>query len=110
MDRQLLLKKIMNERFIARKTRLIFKKVNGPEFSTRQNMWLVIKKSRDIVIVENIHLVRLLDLTADFGVKTKRKIDADFQDARGEQYWYSELSVHRNPDSKFCVNLLKYIL
>ena len=29
---------------------------------------------REIVIVENIRLVRLLDLTADFGVKTSAKL------------------------------------
>ena len=40
---------------------------------------------REIVIVENIRLVRLLDLTADFGVRKKRKVDADFRAARKEQ-------------------------
>ena len=35
--------------------------------------------SREIVIVENIRPVRLLDLTADFGVKTNGKVDADYQ-------------------------------
>ena len=31
-------------------------------------------KTRDIAIVENIRLVRLLDLTADFELKKKRKL------------------------------------
>ena len=44
------------------------------------------KKTREIVIVKNMCLVGLLELTADFGVKTKkRKVDADFQAAREEQ-------------------------
>ena len=30
--------------------------------------------SREIVIVENIRLVRLLDSTADFGIKTNAKL------------------------------------
>ena len=34
---------------------------------------------RDIVIVENIRLVRLLDLTADFGVKTYAKLTPIFK-------------------------------
>ena len=40
--------------------------------------------SREFVIVENIRLVCLLDLTADFGVKTNAK-------RREELIWYSEL-------------------
>ena len=35
--------------------------------------------ARELVIVENIRPVRLLDLTADFGVKTNGKVDADYQ-------------------------------
>ena len=58
--------------------------------------------------MDNIHLVRLLDLTADFGVKTKHKVDADFQAARKGQNWYAKLSVHSDPDSKFCTNFLTY--
>ena len=54
---------------------------------------------REIVIVENIRLVRLLDLTADFGGKTNTKFDADFQAAREAQNWHSKLSVHSNPDT-----------
>ena len=38
-------------------------------------------KIREIVIVENKRLVRLLDLTADFRVKAN-KVDADFQVAK----------------------------
>ena len=47
-----------------------------------------------MVKVENIRLVRQLDLTAGFGVKKKKKRktrkfdDADFQAAREEQNWY----------------------
>ena len=37
--------------------------------------------SSELAIVENIHLVCLLDLTADFGVKNKRKLDADLSAA-----------------------------
>ena len=49
--------------------------------------------NKEIVIVENIRLVPLLDLTAYFGVKNKNKKtrkfdDADFQAAREEQNWY----------------------
>ena len=63
------------------------------------------------VIIENIHLVCLLDLTADFGVKTNaKKLTLNFQLREREQNWYSELSVHSNPDSNFCVNFLMYIL
>ena len=62
-----------------------------------------------LLLVENICRVRLLDLTADFGVETNAKL-TDFQAAREEQNWYSELSEHSNPDSNFCVNLLTYIL
>ena len=50
------------------------------------------------MIVENIRLVRLLDLTAGFAVKTKRKVVADFQAAREKPNWYSKLSVqHSDP-------------
>ena len=35
--------------------------------------------SREIVIVENIRMVRLLDLTADFGVKTNAKLKPIFK-------------------------------
>ena len=62
---------------------------------------------REIVTVENERLVRLLVLTADFGVKIKD--DADFQAAREVQSWYSK-AVCTKPTSKFCVNLLTYIL
>ena len=66
---------------------------------------------KEIVIIENIRLVRLLDLTADFGSQNKRNVDADFHAARGEQNWYSKLSVHSNNlDFNFCVNFLTYIL
>ena len=34
---------------------------------------------KEIVIVENIRLVRLLDLTADFGVKTNAKLTPIFK-------------------------------
>ena len=40
--------------------------------------------------VESIHLVCLLDLTADFGVKTNS--DAELPAAREEQIWSSELT------------------
>ena len=50
--------------------------------------------SKEIVIlVQNIHLVHLQDLTADFGVKTKCKVFVDFHAAREEQNWYSKLFV-----------------
>ena len=48
--------------------------------------------SREIAIVENIRLVRRLDLTADLGVET----NADFQAAREEQNWYSKQYVQNN--------------
>ena len=57
---------------------------------------------REFVVVEIIRLVCLLDLTTDFGVKNKRKVDAELPAAREEQNWYLELSVHSNPDSNFC--------
>ena len=38
--------------------------------------------TRDIVIVENIRLVRLLDLTADFGVKINAKLTPLFDEQR----------------------------
>ena len=51
---------------------------------------------------EYTRLVCLLDFTADFGVKTKRKVDAKLSAALSEQnWWYSELSVHSNPDYNF---------
>ena len=54
------------------------------------------------VIVENIRLVRPLDLTADFE-SNKRKVDTKLPAAREEQTWFPSLSVHSKPDS--CVNL-----
>ena len=47
---------------------------------------------RKFVIVENILLVCLLDLTAEFGVKTNAKLTLSA--AREEQNMYSELSGH----------------
>ena len=41
--------------------------------------------------------------------KNKRKVDAVLQGAKEEQNGYSELSVHNNLDSNFCVNFLTYI-
>ena len=67
-------------------------------------------RSREYVIVENIRQVCVLDLTADFGVKSKLKIDAELPAAREEQNWYSGLSVHSNPAFNFCLNFLTYIL
>ena len=64
------------------------------------------QKIREVVVVENIGLVRLLDITAGSGSQNKHKVDADFQAAREEQNWYSKLSVHSNPDFKFWVNFL----
>ena len=58
----------------------------------------------EIVKEENIRLVYLLDLRADFGVKTNAKLMPIFK-----QNWNSKLSVLRNPDSN-CVNYLAYIL
>ena len=66
---------------------------------------------REFVIVENIRLVRLLDLTADFGVKTNAKLTPIFKAAREGQNWYSKLFVHSNPPvSNLCINFLTYIL
>ena len=45
--------------------------------SVRQRIELLIAEK--IVIVENIRLVRLLDLTADFGVKTNAKLTPIFK-------------------------------
>ena len=59
-------------------------------------------KSREIVIAENIDLVRLLDISWLWSQK-KRKNDADFQAAREEQHWYSKFSVHSKPESSLCV-------
>ena len=42
--------------------------------------------SREFEIVENIRLICLLDLTADFGGR-QRKVDADLSAAREEQNW-----------------------
>ena len=53
----------------------------------------------EVVIVENIRLVRLLDLTADFGVKTNAKLTPICQ-LHGKSNWY-QLSVHRNSDANF---------
>ena len=64
---------------------------------------------REFVIAENIRLVCLLDLTADFGVKSNAKLTPDFPAAREEHNWYSELSVNSNPDSNFSVNFKTYI-
>ena len=49
-------------------------------------------------MVGNIRLIFLLDLTADFEVK-KNAIDAELWAAGRDQNWYSELSVHRNPNT-----------
>ena len=49
---------------------------------------------RDIVIVENIRLVRLLALTADFGVKTNAKLTPIFKlRERRAKLVYSKLAV-----------------
>ena len=37
---------------------------------------------REFQIAENIHLICLLDLTADFGVKTNTKVDAALSASR----------------------------
>ena len=69
--------------------------------------------SEKIVIVENIRLVRLLALTADFGVKTtKAKLTPIFKlRERRAKLVYSKLSVYSiNPDSNFDVHFLTYIL
>ena len=42
---------------------------------------------KEIVIIENIRLVRLLDLTADFGFKTKAKLTATFKLREKSQNW-----------------------
>ena len=61
-------------------------------------------------VIENLRLVCLPDLTADFGVKTNAKLTPVCPVTWEEQNWYSELSVHSNPDSNFGVNFLTYIL
>ena len=45
------------------------------------------------------------DLSARFNSwlcsQNKRKVDAELSAAREEQNWFSELSVHNSPESKF---------
>ena len=49
----------------------------------------------ETVIVENIRLVRLLDLTADIGIKTY----ADFQATREEHNWvFKAVSTQETPN------------
>ena len=45
-----------------------------------------------------------------FTFLNKRKVDEELQAGREGQTWYSDLSVHSNPDSNSCVNFLTYIL
>ena len=40
---------------------------------------MYVVQSREFIIVENIRLVRLIDLTADFGVKTNSKLTPNCQ-------------------------------
>ena len=60
----------------------------------------MIIQARELLYVENMRQVCLLDLTADFGVKTNTKFIVF---GKGEQNWYSELSVNSTPESNFCV-------
>ena len=64
-----------------------------------QTIGLAPNVSREFVIVENIRLVCLLDLTADFEVKTNGKVDAELSASLSEQNW----CVYSSPDSNFRV-------
>ena len=69
--------------------------INQSIYEVNHHNRTINRLTREIVIVENIRRVRLLDLTADFGVKTKAgQVDADFQAACEEQNCYSKLSIH----------------
>ena len=59
-------------------------------------------ETREIAIVGNIRLVRLLDLTADFGVETNAKLTPIFK--LREQNWYS-VSRKKTPVSQYFKNI-----
>ena len=73
-----------------------------------QNIIKLLVVFREIAIVENLRLVRLLNFRADFGVKTDAKLTPILK--LRDKSRYSKLSVHINPDSNFCVNILTFIL
>ena len=82
----------------------VFERFSRFESRVKKNFWTLNSNSttREIVKVENLSLVRLLDLTADFGVKTNTKLTPDCQREREREHnWCSELSVHSNPGSNF---------
>ena len=61
-----------------------------------ETYYLQAHSSREFVIVENIRQVCLIDLTADFVVKTCARLTPDCQLRRREQNWHSGLPVHSN--------------